>query len=176
MIESMSKRTKLIVLVMTALIISGLLILRVSGKPEAPVQPIAFDHWQHVTKKGGPELDCAYCHEHADKSPHATTPSAELCMACHVAEKTDSPDVQKLTAINERGEQPRWARVYWFERDANVFFTHKPHTRANVACAECHGDVAQSQRLRREVKQTMGWCMDCHVARRVSVDCYICHR
>jgi Cytochrome c7 and related cytochrome c/Class III cytochrome C family len=157
-------------------LVTGMFLLQASGKPEAPRQPIDFNHWQHVTKKGGPELDCAYCHEHADKSPHATIPNTETCMACHLAEKTDSPEVQKLAATHGRGEQPRWARVYWFEKEAHVFFTHKPHARAGVDCAECHGKVGESHQLRREIKQSMGWCMDCHRARRESVDCYVCHR
>lgn len=172
----MRRPTKYIALVIIVILVTGIFLLQVAGKPEAPGQPIAFDHWQHVTKKGGPELNCAYCHEHADKSPHATIPNTETCMVCHVAEKTDSPEIVKLTAINERGEQPQWARVYWFEKEANVFFTHKPHTRAGVDCAECHGNVAESHKLRREINQTMGWCMDCHRARQASIDCYVCHR
>lgn len=172
----MRRSTKYIVLVVVVLSITGIFLLQAVGKPEAPHQPIEFDHWQHVTKKGGPELDCAYCHEHADKSPHATIPNTETCMACHVVEKTDSPEVQKLTAISERGEQPPWVRVYWFEKEANVFFAHKPHARARVGCAECHGNVAESHKLRREINQTMGWCMDCHRARQTSIDCYVCHR
>jgi hypothetical protein len=172
----MRRPTKYITLVIIVILIAGIFLLQASGKPEAPRQPIDFNHWQHITKKDGPQLDCAYCHEHADKSPHATIPNTETCMACHLAEKTDSPEVQKLTAIHERGEQPQWARVYWFEKEADVFFTHKPHTRAGVDCTECHGKVAESHRLRREIKQTMGWCMDCHRARGASVDCYICHR
>lgn len=172
----MRRPAKYIILVALVVLVTGIFLLQAAGKPEAPRQPVEFNHWQHVTKKGGPELDCAYCHEHADKSPHATIPNTETCMACHVAEKTESPEVQKLAAISERGEQPQWARVYWFEKEANVFFTHKAHTRAGVDCAECHGKVGESQKLRREINQTMGWCMDCHRARQASIDCYVCHR
>src|SRR6185503_12500983 len=100
----MRRPTKYIAFVITLILVTSIFLLQAAGKPEAPGQPIEFDHWQHVTKKGGPELDCAYCHEHADKSPHATIPSAETCMACHVVEKADSPEIIKLKAINERGE------------------------------------------------------------------------
>lgn len=172
----MKRRTKYIALVIAAAMIAGIFLLRASGKPQAPRQPIEFNHWQHVTKSDGPQIDCAFCHEHADKSPHATIPNTETCMACHVVEKTESAEVQKLAGIHEGGAQPEWARVYWFETEANVFFTHKPHTRAGIDCAECHGQVAESRQVRREINQTMGWCMDCHRARRASVDCYICHR
>jgi hypothetical protein len=30
--------------------------------------------------------------------------------------------------------------------------------------------------VRREVNQSMGWCIDCHRAQRASLDCYVCHR
>jgi cytochrome c553 len=168
--------TKYIALAAAAALIAGILLLRASGKAEAPRQPVEFDHWQHVAKQEGPELDCVFCHEHADKSPHATIPNTATCMACHESEKADSPEIVKLASLHARGEQPAWARVYWFEKEANVFFTHKPHTRAGVDCAECHGQVGQSHRVRREINQTMGWCVDCHRARRASADCYVCHR
>ncbi|HXG93690.1 MAG TPA: cytochrome c3 family protein [Blastocatellia bacterium] len=172
----MTKRTKYIAILIVAALAAGLLLLRVMGKSEAPRQPIEFDHWQHISKPEGPQLDCVFCHEHADKSSHATIPNIETCMICHETEKTDSPEIQKLAAINARGEQPAWRRVYWFESESNVFFTHKPHTRAGVDCSECHGQVGQMHRVSREINQTMGWCIECHKKRGASIDCYICHR
>ena len=172
----MRRLTKILTLVIAAILVSGFFLLRAMGKPEAPGQPVAFDHWQHVTKKDGPELDCAFCHQHADKSAHATIPNVELCMVCHESEKADSPEVQKLASFQARKEQPPWRRIYWFESEANVFFTHKAHTRAGVDCSACHGQVGEAHQLRREIDQTMGWCMDCHTSRGVSVDCYVCHR
>ena len=168
-----------------AIVVGGLLLMRVfAGSGYAPVQPIQFDHWQHVTKgavakegeESGPQLECAFCHEHADKSSHATIPNVSTCMACHQTEKTDSPEIQKLTDIFEHEKQPAWKRVYWMEKEANVFFTHKPHIAAGVDCVACHGEVGQMHRVRRETDQTMGWCIDCHRKKGASVDCYICHR
>ena len=164
------------VIAVVGILAAGFMLLRAMGKPEAPQQPVEFDHWQHVTKKDGPELDCSFCHAHADKSPHATVPNVDTCMICHSSEKTESPEVQKLAAFSQRGEQPAWVRVYWFEPEANVFFTHKPHMRANVDCSACHGQVGSARRVRREVNQTMGWCIDCHRKQQASVDCYACHR
>jgi Cytochrome c7 and related cytochrome c len=172
----MRSLAKSIVILIVAFSVTGLFLLRSSGKPGAPLQPVKFDHWQHVTKKDGPELDCSFCHAHADESPHATIPNVDTCMICHVSEKTESAEVQKLAAFGERGEQPPWARVYWFYRDANVFFTHKPHMRAGVDCSTCHGEVASEHELRRAVDQTMGWCIDCHRKQQASIDCYACHR
>jgi hypothetical protein len=172
----MKKRTRYIALLVAAVLAAGFFLMRAAVRPEAPRQPIEFDHWQHVTKPEGPQLDCAFCHEHADKSAHATVASVSTCMICHETEKADSAQVQKLAEIAGRGEQPAWVRVYWYETSANVFFSHKPHTRASVDCSECHGEVGQMSRVRREVNQTMGWCIACHQKRGASVDCYICHR
>jgi hypothetical protein len=165
-------------LLVIALLAGGVFIVVGWGKPAAPAQPIAFDHWQHVTKEGdeAPQLECGACHEHADKSAHATIPNADLCMGCHQVFKTESPEVQKLAAFSEKKEQPPWVRVYSFEREAAVFFTHKPHMKAGVECSTCHGDVANSHQIKREVEHTMGWCIDCHRSKGASIDCYACHR
>jgi hypothetical protein len=172
----MRRLTKTVAVVLVAILVIGFVLLRALGKPEAPRQPIEFDHWQHVTKKDGPELECTFCHENADKSSHATIPNITTCMGCHESEKTESPEVQKLAAFAERKEQPPWRRVYWIEPEANTFYTHKPHIRAGIECSTCHGQVGEMHRVRREVDQTMGWCIDCHRARSASVDCYVCHR
>ena len=172
----MRRASKVIILATALVLVIAFALLRVLGGEEAPRQPVEFDHWQHVTKEDGPQIACDSCHEHAAGGPHATTPNIITCIVCHETMMTESPEIQKLTAISERGEQPRWVRIYWFEREANVFFTHKPHVAAQIDCAVCHGDVKQMHRLRREVDQTMGWCIDCHRQRQASVDCYACHR
>src|SRR5262245_43628703 len=172
----MRRVIKLLVVVLFPIVIIGAIILRASGRPEAPRQPIEFDYWQHVTKKDGPELECTFCHEGVDKSSHATIPNITTCMGCHETERADSIEVQKLAAFAERKEQPPWKRVYWIEPSANAFYTHKPHIRAGLECVTCHGDIGQMHRVRREVDQSMAWCMDCHRARNVSIDCYVCHR
>jgi hypothetical protein len=172
----MRRAIKFAVFVTVAISVIGLVLLRASGKPEAPRQPIEFDHWQHVTKEEGPQLECTFCHEYVDKSSHATIPNISTCMGCHESIKTESPEIQKLAAFAERKEQPPWRRIYWIEPEANAFYTHKPHIRAGLDCTTCHGQIGQSHRVRREVDQTMGWCMDCHRSRSVSVDCYVCHR
>jgi hypothetical protein len=172
----MGRWIKIILLAVVVLFVAGLLILRAAGKPTAPEQPIAYNHWQHVTSKQGPELSCDYCHEHADKSAHATIPNVTTCMGCHAAVKTESPEIQKLAEIAKRKEQPKWVRIYYFEPEADVFFSHKPHIKANIDCKECHGNVPEAQTMKREVKHTMGWCIDCHRERKASIDCYVCHR
>jgi len=172
----MRKAIKSAVFVILAISVIGLVLLRAAGKPEAPRQPIEFDHWQHVTKEEGPQLECAFCHENVDKSSHATIPNVDTCMGCHQTVEADKDEIQKLTSFADRKQQPPWRRVYWIEPEANAYYTHKPHIRAGIECATCHGKIGDMHRVRREVDQTMGWCMDCHRSRSVSVDCYVCHR
>jgi hypothetical protein len=172
----MRRPTKLMLLAVAMIAVGGFFLLRANARPAAPKQPVDFDHWQHVTKEEGPQLECTFCHENVDKSSHATIPNVDACMSCHDSIKTDSPEVQKLAAFAERKQQPPWRRVYWLEPEANAFYTHKPHIRAGLECTTCHGQIGQMHRVRREVDQTMGWCVDCHRSRSVSVDCYVCHR
>jgi hypothetical protein len=172
----MKRSTKAVSFAVLAIFITGFVLLRVLAKAEAPIQPIEYDHWQHVTSKDGPELECTFCHEYADKGPHATIPNTSTCMSCHEVMKTESPEVQKLAELHNSGKQPAWVRIYFFEPSANAYFNHKPHVKAGIECATCHGQVGQMRRVRREVQQTMGWCIDCHRERGVSNDCYICHR
>src|SRR5262245_6325769 len=164
------------------ILIGGFMLLDGPAKTDAPEQPIAYDHWIHVTKADCeepelcPQLKCTDCHENADKSSHATIPNVSKCMGCHQVIKTDSPEIQKLADYYDRGEQPPWKRVYWIPKSADVFFTHKPHVQANVACTTCHGQIGQMHQVKREVDQDMGWCVSCHRSQGVSIDCYICHR
>jgi hypothetical protein len=177
MCRMIGRGPKAATLVAIAVALVGIIVFFVArAKTQGPAQPIEFDHWQHVEKEDGPRLSCDFCHEHAGESAYATIPNVSTCMVCHDSIKTDSPQVQKLAAIAARGQQPGWVRVYWFEDSAKVFFTHKPHVRAMLDCAVCHGKVGEMHRVRREVNQNMGWCIDCHRQRRVSIDCYVCHR
>jgi Cytochrome c7 and related cytochrome c len=164
------------VLMVVVVVVASAILLRVHGTRAAPSQPIEFNHRQHVTDPEGPQLDCVFCHEYADRSSHATVPNISTCMACHGSIAADRPEVRKLAAFAERGDQPPWVRIYSFPASANVFFSHKPHVRSGVECSKCHGSVATSVRLHREIEPTMGWCIDCHRQRGASIDCYICHR
>ncbi|MEW6130563.1 MAG: cytochrome c3 family protein [Acidobacteriota bacterium] len=172
----MSRSLKIIALLVIIFVPLGFFIPRATNRPTAPKQPIEYNHWQHVVSQDGPQLDCDFCHENADKSPHATIPNISTCMGCHVAVKTESPEIQKLAEFYKRKEQPKWVRVYYFEREANVFFSHKPHLKAKMECKECHGEVTASPGVKREVNMTMSWCLDCHRQRQASIDCYVCHR
>jgi hypothetical protein len=173
----MKRRLKVVLaMIVAAGLATASLISDTGAATEAPLQPIAFDHWQHVSKEDGPGLACADCHEYAGESAHATIPNIGTCMVCHESIQTESTEVQRLAAFAEQGKQPAWKRVFWIEDSAKVFFIHKPHIRAGIDCVACHGDVAQMRVVRREVDQSMGWCIECHRNQNASIDCYVCHR
>ena len=137
-----------------------------------PVQPIAYQHKPHIEKA---KLQCDFCHIGVAKGPAASIPGVKDCMVCHQAIATDKPEIQKVAAYEQRGEEIPWQRVYGWNDEAHVRFNHAPHIRAEVQCATCHGDVPQMTVARRAVDHTMGFCIACHQERKVSNDCLTCH-
>jgi hypothetical protein len=135
-------------------------------------QPVAFPHKTHVAN----QMECLSCHTNADRSIAATFPSVTDCMVCHENIKTDSPEIKKLAAYATRNEEPPWVRVYGFEQEADVYFSHKRHVKASVDCSTCHGDMANAIEMRQQVHWTMGKCVDCHREKKVSVECLTCHK
>ncbi len=146
------------------------------GPSEAIFPPqtitIRFDHKLHV---GGQGVACTTCHAKAltsasvadrlvpppvvcdgcHQSDHANlskvtaiaaTPGADACASCHVGHSaTDANAVARM-------ELPR----------ANMVFDHQKHASRNIACAQCHGDVAQVGLATRAQLPTMRGCLKCH--------------
>jgi cytochrome c7-like protein len=136
-----------------------------------PVQPVAFTHKVHLSKG----MQCTDCHVGVDKGPDARIPSVSFCMTCHQVIATTNPEIVKLAAYQKRGEDIPWQRVYDYSPTQHVKFNHAPHIRAEVDCATCHGDMRQRTVAVRTVNMTMGFCLDCHNQKKVSVDCITCH-
>lgn len=148
----------------------------------APVQPIPFSHRLHA---GVNQIPCLYCHTNATRSRHATIPAVSTCMNCHLVTKTDSPTIQRLTAIWKSDEPLVWKRVY--ELPDHVYFDHRPHVNAGIACQTCHGNVQGMDRVSRVMNMRMGHCLECHrdprpylppgsAVTKGPTDCYTCHR
>jgi hypothetical protein len=136
-----------------------------------PVQPIAFTHKVHLEKG----LQCTDCHTSVEQGPRAGLPGVQLCMTCHQVIATDRPEIKKVAGYLARGEEIPWQRVYEFQPSAHVYFQHAPHIRAGVACGSCHGDLKQQTVAVRAVELNMGYCLNCHRQRKVSLDCTTCH-
>jgi len=136
-----------------------------------PAQPIAYTHKVHLANG----MDCLNCHTAAATGPVAGLPSIKLCMMCHQAVATDKPEIKKMAALYARGEDIQWQRVYDYSPTAHVQFNHAPHVRAKVECATCHGDMRQRTVAVRTVSMDMGFCVNCHKLKKVSVECITCH-
>jgi hypothetical protein len=140
-------------------------------RPRA-VQPFEFPHDVHVAQG----LTCTdYCHESATKGAVAGLPSIKTCMICHAAIATDRPRIQQLAALEAKGQDLAWQRVYGYTNEAHVRFDHAPHLRAKVECSTCHGAIEQQTVAQRNIDLTMGFCVSCHTERQASNDCLTCH-
>ena len=136
------------------------------------VQPIEFPHNIHIEKG----LTCLeYCHESVTKGPEAGLPSVNTCLICHAAIATDKPRIQEITAMQEKGLDLAWQRVYGYTQAAHVKFNHAPHIRANVECSTCHGDIAHQTVAQLNVVLDMGACVTCHREKNAPNDCLTCH-
>jgi len=96
-------------------------------------------------------------------------------MRCHTFFAKDRPEIKKLAGIFESGQDIPWQRVYGFSASAHVKFNHAPHIHAGVDCSVCHGDVKSMTVAVRAVNLNMGFCLSCHRAKQVSIDCVTCH-
>ncbi|MCK6508014.1 cytochrome c family protein [Myxococcota bacterium] len=151
-------------------------------------QPIAYSHMLHA---GTLQIDCEYCHSNARRSIHAGVPSTETCMNCHkMIDTTGRPELDKLKGYWERQEEIPWMKVH--DLPDFVYFSHKRHVRAGVACQECHGQVQDVMTVAQRVAPlNMGWCLECHkthpsvnenygaqaeLRRAEMKDCYTCHK
>lgn len=133
-----------------------------------PEQPLPFSHKNHA---GDRKLKCKMCHPGSDETMQIA--KAQVCMQCHSVMKTESPAIQTLAAFAKNDREIKWARVY--EIPSYVNFSHKTHLDAGASCEDCHGPVATREVLAREGDISMGACMNCHRAKKVSIDCTFCH-
>jgi hypothetical protein len=170
----------------------------------APVQPIAFSHRLHA---GDLRISCFYCHSGVESSRYAGIPAANVCMNCHMAvtatlaqvkgqrgSPPESKELRKLydalalddTLAPAEGKTPKpivWRRVHTLPQF--VYFDHRAHIAAQVACRQCHGPVETMDTVRQVETLAMGWCVNCHrdvnqtgVAGKpvhASTDCVTCH-
>lgn len=81
-------------------------------------------------------------------------------MDCHKVTRTDKPAIQTLTKAFNEGRPIAWQRVHTLPD--HVFFDHRPHVSAGVACQTCHGEVQTMQVLTRQMGMRMGNCLSCH--------------
>jgi hypothetical protein len=123
----------------------------------APDQPVAYSHKLHAGLLG---LDCRYCHQNVERSPHASVPDTNTCMNCHAQVRKDSPLLEKVRESAAKETPIPWVKVHMLPDYA--YFNHAAHVHAGVGCASCHGRVDQMEIVRQVEPLSMRWCLDCH--------------
>jgi hypothetical protein len=152
------------------------------AKGYAPQQPIHFSHRLHA---GTMQIACLYCHSGANRSRIAGVPSVETCMNCHRVTKTDSPAIRQLTEAYKSGKPILWQRIHHLPD--HVFFDHRPHVNAGIACQTCHGEVQNMEVVSQHMSMRMSNCLGCHrdpqaalpkdsPIRKGAENCSVCHR
>lgn len=151
----------------------------VQSKDKGPEQPILFSHKIHA---GDNEIECRYCHNYVDVSPHPGIPSVQKCMGCHsqvsgrdVEYTTEGGqtiniknEIQKVKDYWERQEPIPWLKVtgIYGTKSAGlpeyVRFTHKRHIKKGIECQTCHGEVEKMDVVHKAEDLTMGFCIRCH--------------
>jgi hypothetical protein len=148
-----------------------------TGALKGPRQPIFFRHDIHA---GQFKMQCQYCHYSVAVSPEPGIPSMQTCMGCHlVVSGSDSSAKAEIKKVRQAwtDKQPvEWVRVHYLARHAH--FPHQRHIKAlgPTACTTCHGDVSRMPQVFKVNNiNNMGFCITCHVERKVSRDCSVCH-
>lgn len=124
-----------------------------------PIQPVSYSHKLHAGIMG---MDCRYCHQSVEDSPHATVPDTATCMNCHAKVLPESTLLQPVRDSAKTGESIPWVKVHMLPDYA--YFSHQIHVRAGVGCATCHGRIDQMEIVRQAEPLSMGWCLECHRA------------
>ena len=91
---------------------------------------------------------------------------------------------EKLEPVPGRTPMPlQWVKIH--NVADYVYFDHRAHVGAGVACQKCHGPVETMERVHQVENLSMGWCVNCH--RQVNktgvggqtvhatLDCVACH-
>lgn len=127
------------------------------NKGYKPLQPISYSHKLHA---GDLKMDCKYCHFGSETSKRAGVPPLSVCMNCHKAVKTDSPQIKKLTEYYAKGEPVPWIKVH--NLPDYVTFDHSRHVGKGLACQTCHGPIQEMPEVYQYTNLSMGWCVNCH--------------
>jgi hypothetical protein len=148
-----------------------------------PVQPIYYSHKVHA---GDNQISCLYCHGGAQDSRHASIPSVNVCMNCHMAVKdyggkpltyedgspaNPNAEIQKLyqyagwnpstKTYDKPGKPIEWVRIH--NLPDHVYFNHSQHVKVGrVQCQTCHGEIQKMDEVRQFADLSMGWCINCH--------------
>lgn len=141
-----------------------------------PTQPIPYSHALHAGKLG---IDCKYCHTTSEVSRHASVPSLNVCMNCHIQVRQfqgkPSANIDKLVDAYSNNTPIAWQKVHLLPD--HVKFDHSRHVKAGKTCQQCHGEIQTMDVVKQNADLSMGWCVNCHrqPENNASVNCGTCH-
>jgi hypothetical protein len=148
-----------------------------SGRLKGPRQPIFFRHDIHA---GQYKIQCQYCHYSVTVSSEPGIPSVQTCMGCHLViggrDSAGQTEIRKLRQAWNEKKPVEWVRIHYLARHAH--FPHQRHIKAlgPDACVTCHGDIQRMPQVYKVNRvDNMGFCITCHLERKVSRDCSVCH-
>jgi cytochrome c7-like protein len=163
-----------------------------TGSLKGPRQPIFFRHDVHA---GQYQIPCQYCHSTVTVSSEPGIPAVQACFGCHqlvtggkrplggavapaqdsAARAAEAAEVRKVLGAWLGKKAPEWIRIHAVP--GFVRFPHMRHIKAlgPESCGTCHGDVRAMSQVYQVETLRMGWCVNCHVERKVSRDCTVCH-
>ena len=87
--------------------------------------------------------------------------------------RADRPGVKQLVSYWQNKQPIPWVRIH--DLPDHVHFPHMRHIKAGLNCQECHGEVQNMAKIEQVAPLQMGWCVNCHKAKKVRVDCAVCH-
>jgi len=140
---------------------------------------LQFNHRKHVAA----DVPCLFCHAGARNGPTAGIPSLAKCMGCHgniqVTTLAGQAQVDILQEHWDKDLPLRWPKVY--DTPDFVYFSHRPHVAAGVACESCHGNVGEMTMARPAYRVNMGFCLACHTQQGAEkqsrlTSCATCHK
>ena len=142
-----------------------------------PRQPVFFRHDIHA---GQYKIQCQYCHYSVSVSSEPGVPSLQTCMGCHlVVSGSDSGGKVEIKKVRQAWADKKpieWVRIHTLAR--HVHFPHMRHIQVlgPNACGTCHGEVSRMpQVFKVNNVNNMGFCITCHLERKVNRDCTACH-
>ena len=138
----------------------------------SPEQPIPYDHSVHV---GINEIQCQYCHNQVERSPHASIPAMSTCMNCHLTVRPESVYIMKLREYVDNDSAVPWIKVHMLPD--HVKFNHSTHIAKGVNCQTCHGQIETMKKVEQFSDLSMGWCVNCHRKPEYNAptNCSACH-
>lgn len=139
-----------------------------------PVQPIQFDHKDHVAERKI-SLNCQFCHTSGTAQDKVGLPTKYVCFSCHV-----DGNKRRVKAFNPYiGNSTEIPWVPMAVLRPGVSFSHSRHvTDGKIECISCHADQASLSKPRTVVYRvmTMAQCRNCHHDSGVRNDCGACHK